>query len=58
MKVNAYINGSLYKVYDVTTDSQGNWDPRPINFAIIQDRELGLLAAFEPITEIKLVPLH
>lgn len=58
MQVQALINGNLYKTYDVVTDAQGNWDPKPINFSIMQDRQLGLLAGFEPITEIKLVPIH
>jgi len=58
MQVQALINGVLYKTYTVTPDAQGYWDPKPINFAIMQDRELGLLAGFEPISEIKLVPIH
>lgn len=58
MKVQALINGSLYKTYDVTPNAQGNWDPKPINFAILEDRKLGLLAGYEPITEVKLVPQH
>lgn len=58
MQVQALINGNLYKTYDVVPDAQGNWDPKPINFAIMQDRQLGLLAGFEPITEIKLIPIH
>jgi hypothetical protein len=58
MQVQALINGSLYKTYAAATDAAGNWDPKPINFSIIQDRSLGLLAGFEPITQIKLVPQH
>ena len=58
MQVQALINGVLYKTYTVTPDAQGYWDPKPINFSIMQDRELGLLAGFEPIQEIKLVPIH
>jgi hypothetical protein len=58
MQVQALINGILYKTYEVATDAQGYWNPKPINMAIMQDRQLGLLAGFEPITSIKLVPLH
>jgi hypothetical protein len=58
MDVKALINDRLYKTYTVTPDAQGNWDPKNINLSIIEDRKLGLLAGFEPITEIKLVPQH
>lgn len=58
MQVQALINGTLYKTYAAATDAQGNWDPKPINLSIVQDRQLGLLAGFEPIKEIKLVPQH
>lgn len=58
MQVKAFINGSLYKTYSVVADSKGNWDARPINFSILEDKKLGLLVAFEPITEIKLEPQH
>lgn len=58
MQVQALINGTLYKTYAAATDAKGNWDPKPINLSIIQDRQLGLLAGFEPIREIKLVPQH
>jgi hypothetical protein len=58
MQVQAFINGILYKSYEVVADAQGYWDPKAINMAIMQDRTLGLLAGFEPIKETKLIPQH
>lgn len=59
MYVQAIINGILYKTFEVIpTDDAGNWDPKLINMAILQDRQLGLLSGFDPITEIKLVPVE
>lgn len=58
MVVQALINDILYKTYDVVTTPEGYWDPKPINMSILNDRQLGLLAGFEPIQEIRLVPEH
>lgn len=58
MQVQVIVNNILYKTYEVETSPEGYWDPKPINMAILNDRKMGLLDGFEPITEIKLLPIH
>lgn len=57
MDIKVLVNGSLYKtITGVKPNKDGSYDPKPINFQILEEQKLGLLDAFKPIKKIELVP--
>ena len=58
MNIKVLVNGSLYKtISNVKTNEDGSYDPKPINLALLDDQQKGLMDAFKPIKKIDLIPV-